>query len=36
LKWEKPDEEKLVEFMCTKNGFRWVLPSGQNRRKSSL
>lgn len=21
LKWEKPDEEKLVEFMCKENGF---------------
>merc|ERR1712209_249428 len=21
LKWENPDEEKLVEFMCQKNGF---------------
>jgi len=21
LQWRKPDEEKLIEFMCTKNGF---------------
>ncbi len=24
LKWTEPDEEGLVEFMCTKNGFQWV------------